>query len=218
VKLTIVVPAGARVAGLVVTRGGRPVPEAEWGTAVSVDPGEQVVEASAPNRVGWISRPQVDEHNRVVVVTVPDLPAAPLLQPQPSLVSAATPAPPPVAAVSMPAPPQPTGTRSVGGTAGIVLGGAGLVGLGVGVFFDVRAHRLAGQRDDAARAGDAGATATLNRDAHSAEKTAFIVGGAALVALGGGIALLVRSRTASDVSIAPEVTAGQIGFVMRVTR
>jgi hypothetical protein len=240
VKLTIIVPAGARVTGLVVTRGGRPVPEAEWGAAVPVDPGEQIVEASAPNRLSWISRPQVDEHNRAVALTVPDLPAAPLPQPQPLPASAAAPPPatavgtpsaaaigtPPAAAIGTPAmvaiaapePPQRADTGSVGRVAGFVLGGAGVLGLGVGALFDIHAHRLAGQRDDAARAGDASGTASLNRDAHAAQTTAFIVGGASLVALGGGIALVVRSHRAPEASIAPQFGPGQVGLVMRVIR
>jgi hypothetical protein len=241
VRLTILVPAKNRVAGLVITRGGRPVPEPEWGAAVPVDPGDQIVDASAPTRLNWIIRPQVDERNSNVVVTVPDLPAVPLPQRQPPPASAVPPAPPatvlgtplaaaigtppaaavgtpPAVAVATPAPPQRGDTGSVGRAAGIVLGGAGVLGLGVGALFDIHAHRLAAQRDDAARAGDASGTASLNRDAHSAETTAFIVGGASLIALGGGLVLFVRSGKASEVSVAPQFGPGQIGFVMRVTR
>jgi serine/threonine-protein kinase len=126
--------------------------------------------------------------------------------------------PPPAVAVATPAPPQRADTGSAGRIGGIVLGGAGVLGLGIGALFDIHAHRLAAQRDDAARAGDASGTASLNRDAHSAETTAFIVGGASLIALGGGIVLLVRSGKASEVSVAPQFAPGQIGFVMRVIR
>src|SRR5262245_7456929 len=53
-KLTLEVPAElARLPGFKVLRDGAPVPEAAWGSAVPIDPGNHVVEATADGRGRW---------------------------------------------------------------------------------------------------------------------------------------------------------------------
>lgn len=52
-KLTIEVPDGARVEGLVVKLDGSEVGKAAWGVAAPVDGGTHVIEAAAPGRRPW---------------------------------------------------------------------------------------------------------------------------------------------------------------------
>lgn len=51
--LTINVPDGSRVAGLVVSRDGAPVDPAEWNRAVPADGGEHVITGKAPGHESW---------------------------------------------------------------------------------------------------------------------------------------------------------------------
>ena len=215
-KLTIVVPEAARVAGLTVKRDGRPLGEAEWGTAVPVDPGEHLVEAAAPDHVEWTTFARVDARVGSVAITVPPLAAAGRATWRASLGLPPAPiaAPPTIATPASP----PADPGVVRRTAGVALGIGGLVGLGVGVAFDVHAHAKASDRDAAARRGDAAATASLNQQAHTAQTTAFVVGGVGLGALAAGALLYLTAPKAGDVHVAPQVAQNQVGFVLEVVR
>jgi len=219
--LTIAVPPGANEMGLTIKRDDRVLGQAEWGARAALDPGEHTIEATAPNRSKWTSRVRLDDNARSLVVTIPTLAAevsgAP---PRPD----AAPTSPPVAvavAVAAPAAPgAPPAPRSAAQTVGLVLGGLGALGLGAAIGFDVNAHRLASQRDDAARSGDATRTASLDRDAHRAENTAFIVGGAALAALGAGLTIYLWSPrpTVTALRVGPRVAQNQMGLFLEVLR
>ena len=72
-RVTIQVPAGSKVAGMVITRDGDVVQEAAWGTGVPVDPGRRVVEVSAPGKVTWKWEADVGAGGATVTVAVPVL-------------------------------------------------------------------------------------------------------------------------------------------------
>ncbi|MCA9622724.1 MAG: tetratricopeptide repeat protein, partial [Myxococcales bacterium] len=72
-RLTIAV---TKVPGLTVTRNGEPVPEAALGTAVPVDPGEQVIVASAPGYETATATVTVAAGAATAEVTVPPLVAS----------------------------------------------------------------------------------------------------------------------------------------------
>lgn len=194
-RLTVVISPQARGAQrLSVKRDGFALGEAQWGTAVPVDPGEHVISASAPGRVPWETRVELKEPGQRITVEVPalaELPAPPPLLPPPEK----TPPPPP------PPPPSPSGQR----IAGFTVGALGLAGIGVGSFFGVRALGLqdesnANGRCDAQNTCDA-AGLKLRRDAITAatlSTVGFIAGGVALV---GGSALLI-SASSSGPSVA----------------
>lgn len=62
-----------KVDGLEVRRGGELVSEAQWGSALPVDPGDHVFEASAPNTPRWSETVSVRSEGRTVDVKVPSL-------------------------------------------------------------------------------------------------------------------------------------------------
>ena len=73
-RLTIEVPAAVRATpGLVVKRDGQEVGAGQMGTAIAVDPGEHVVEATAPGRVRWSAKVNVEGEAKKVSVAVPEL-------------------------------------------------------------------------------------------------------------------------------------------------
>ncbi len=60
--------------GLSVTCNGSPVDPVVWGSAIPVDPGTYVFEASAPNKLAWRSPPvQAEEPGRLISVRIPML-------------------------------------------------------------------------------------------------------------------------------------------------
>jgi hypothetical protein len=228
VKLNVIVPAQGRVAGLAVTRDGRALADVEWGTAVPVDPGEHLIEAVAPGHTPWARRIRVDRQTGSVVVAVPPLvPDATRLAvtAPPSSAAAATPtatAPlttPPLQGSPSDSPSAPSEPGATQRAWGIGLGAGGLAGLAVAVAFDVRAHSKASLRDEAAQAGNADETNRLHSEARTAQTTAFILGGAALAALGTGVALyLTAPEATSAVHVVPQVAATQFGILVKVVR
>lgn len=98
--------------GLVVTRDGAPVGRAIWGTALPVDPGKHVVEATAPNKKPWKAEVETVGPGGTVAVTVPALVDLPAETAQPPKVE----------------PAAGGGMRTIG----IVTGALGVVSLGVG--------------------------------------------------------------------------------------
>jgi hypothetical protein len=76
----LVIEVGRRVDGLVVRRDGELVSDAEWNTALPVDPGSYTIAAEAPGYAPWRTTVAVGPGARRQVVAVPDLtpvPAAP---------------------------------------------------------------------------------------------------------------------------------------------
>lgn len=81
-RIKIVVPADARVPGLVVKVDGEIKAEPLW-SGVAVDPGTRTIEASAPGRHGVTLNVEVDGEGGVVPVTIPKLEDEPALAPAP---------------------------------------------------------------------------------------------------------------------------------------
>ncbi|MDC3960753.1 hypothetical protein KEG38_43270 [Polyangium jinanense] len=104
VRLAVNVPEPHRIPGLTILRDGQPLPQAQWGTPVPVDPGEHVVEAKAPDRTPWKKTVQLTTPGTVEQLAVPLL-----------------------GEVERPPPPGRTAQR----VAGIVVGSVGLAGLAV---------------------------------------------------------------------------------------
>ncbi len=85
-RIKIVVPAHAKVAGLVVTVDGEAKGEPLW-SGVAVDPGTRTIEASAPGKKPASLQVKVDNEGAVVPVTIPELEdeAVAKLKPMPDL-------------------------------------------------------------------------------------------------------------------------------------
>lgn len=195
-KLRIVV--AKPVAGLVVRRGDVEVETTRFGAATPVDPGLVVVRADAPNHTGWSTTVTIPKTPGVVEVEVPSLAAIPTPEPQP------TPAvdPPPPASDDDPGLVQ----QIIGGS----IGGLGLVAMGVGTYFGVRALRI---EEDSNQAGlcdqDDFCTSDgleLRQDAlsHAHISTGLIFGGAAVAVAGLVVFLTAPSADApANVGFAP---------------
>jgi serine/threonine-protein kinase len=195
-QLSVVVPAASVVDGLEIRRDATPVGGSIWGTPVAVDPGSHTVEASAPGMKKWVSTVQVAAPGGTVTVTVPKLEPGPAAEPAAS-VTAAAPARRPAAPVEQPAPAAWGAQR----TAGLVLAGAGVVGLGVGALFLVQAK---GKLDDAKAwcEGDVcweQAGVDLHSEAVSRQTLGYVVGGVGLaMAAGGAVLYFTASRGAAE--------------------
>lgn len=192
--LRIVVPAGARAAGLEVRRNGVLVGEGAWGESIPVDPGEQVVEVTAPSRRRARKVATVAPGGGSAEITIEPLEAEEMTR---SVVT------------SRPGAAPPRGTASSGSTErtiGLVTGGVGLVALGVGGYLGLTAQSLGKSADEACpKSGYCSAAGIEDsrsavRDANLA--TAFFIGGAALV--GTGIAVYFLSPS-------PQVNVGIAG-------
>jgi hypothetical protein len=179
------------IAGIRVLRDGVLVGSAQWGSPIPVDPGLRTVEASAPGYKEWGGNVEVSRDVAQVTVTVPPLEALPPETPPPAATIEANAGAVPSPAPAAPPSPRPE-TASRGGaqrTIGLVVAGAGAVGLGVAGVFALVANSKnkdsvglcdktdpnlcpsagVSERNDALWAGDA-ATVALG------------VGGAALIA------------------------------------
>jgi hypothetical protein len=75
---TLTLSVGAPPKGLTITRDGERVGEAAWSTAVPVDGGVHVIEASAPGRRVWKREVTIAPSAARVKVEIPELPAAAL--------------------------------------------------------------------------------------------------------------------------------------------
>jgi hypothetical protein len=170
--------------GLVVTRDGVEIGQAEWGTPIPVDAGSHVVEARASGRAGFRAVVNVRGAGtqRVSVPELKDLPRSGASAP-------ATPESSPASDHTAQSPGFWTPLRA----AGVIVAGVGVAGLAVGGVFGARALSLKADSEadghcNAESACDPEGTRLRNdaRDAGNVS-TIAVIGGLALTA--GGIAL-----------------------------
>lgn len=214
-KLTVVVTDGS-VAGLEVRRDGTLLPQAAWGTAMPLDPGEHRVEAAAPGRRPFAVTVTIGKDADARTVTVPSLEA--VAPPPPSVASAP---PPPPATTSAPPPPatsvvaQPARTPTWAWVAGGV-GAAALVG---GTAFALASRSNARAAKDACPDPDH----CPDRAAVDDSKTAVRQGNVATVLTGVGLvgvgvfawAWATTPRTTAEVG--PSVGPRSAGLTLRAT-
>jgi serine/threonine-protein kinase len=206
----LVIQVEAPVAGLEIRRNGQLVREPLWRTALPVDPGEHLVEASAPEHVSWQDKIAVAADAPTTSVVVPPLAPVPPPAPPPIAPPASPPAPAPIAPPAPETEPvtpaDPTGQI----VAGIVVGGLGLAGVATGAAFAVIAKDrndeslLHCQKQDETICDPAGVE--LRDEARTAQTVAivsFAAGGAAVV--GGAVILITALLT--DTEAAPEAPA-----------
>jgi hypothetical protein len=122
-KLAIIVPPSARLQGVVVMLDGRAVEAGVWGSAIPVDPGEHTIEAKGPGLVPWSTKEVVPPGAATHAVNVP------------VSMHEEAPAPPPPAQGVREKEKEAEG--SPWRTAGVVLGGAAMVGAGVGTVLGI---------------------------------------------------------------------------------
>jgi hypothetical protein len=81
--LRLTVPDASAVEGLVITRGGEPVAADMWNTAIPIDGGDYVIEATAPKFLPWKETATVPAESGEIAVKVPPLEAEPPPPPPP---------------------------------------------------------------------------------------------------------------------------------------
>jgi hypothetical protein len=205
-RLTIEIEASARIAGLDVRLDGSRIGEAAWGTAVPVDPGTHVVEATAPNRRSWRIEVSLGGDADRKTVRIPLLAERPLAPASPSRRAAVGTS-------------EPTRDEEDGATqraVGYIVGGLGLASIGVGSYFGVTAFSHWDQRN--AHCTDAGCDpdgVAAGRDAERAATIANIGIGIGVVATAVG-AYLVLSAGSSEPRATAAATATGDGRGMLV--
>jgi len=208
-KLTVRVAAAASAPGLEVARNNQVLASSLYGIEMPVDPGEHQIDARAPGKHPWSKRVAVAE-GVATVIDVPALenaPASALVAEQPQRGGA-----------SLTAHDSHVGASdSPQKLIGIVVGAAGVVGLGVGAVFGGVAISKKGDADDRCKAaGTPGPECAdargveLNDEAHDAAtlSNVFFIGGAALAVTG-----VVLYLTAPGDEEAPAVAVRSNGVV-----
>lgn len=147
-RLEIDVP--SRVDGLNVRKGGELVDDAQWNTALPIDPGRYTIIAEAPGYQAWRTTVWVGEGAERQVVVVPSLRRTPMVPPPEPVVAALVVAGPP-APRSAPVIPAVTahraGTWSATRRLSVGLAVAGTGALGTAVYFGVHARDLQDRSD-----------------------------------------------------------------------
>jgi hypothetical protein len=215
-RLTVSVAAAAvDTPGLEVKLDGVVLNKPAWGVATPVDAGSHVASASAPGKRSWTETVTIAAERDARRVEVPVLPDEMQVAPPP-------PPPPRSDAVASPAvtppPEQPGGGGGTQRTIGLIVGGAGVVGIGVGAVFAVVAS---GKWNDATtkcpdhtckNADDAslGTSAGTMADVATA---AFVIGGVALAA-GAALFFTAPSGARANLRVAPLVARDGAGIAV----
>jgi hypothetical protein len=209
-------PEVARIPGIVVKRGTQRIEPSLYGTPLPVDPGDYRIEVTAPGYEPWSTPIKVEAGGASASVRVPGLVKAPVAA-QPASDTA------PEASQAAGSPGQvqsrPTGaitpTSMPSGittqqTLGLVVGGVGLIGVGIGSYFGVRAiSKNSDAEEHCPRSGfcddDEGLTLTdkAKQDA-TASNIAFIAGGV-LVATGAVLYLTGGPRGGDSLALVPSL-------------
>jgi hypothetical protein len=195
-------------AGVVVRRNGEiVVGEKLDGKPVPVDPGHYTFEAAATGKKTWTTTREIVP-GASVIVDVPALEAIAVAAPR---------APSPI--------PSPEGTSSTRRTIGLALGGVGLVGLGVGAAFGVKAlsnlaaSKADGHCDASSFCDDVGFqlrhdardAATISTVTLALGATAAVVGAVLWLTAPAGPKAPARARASSSQSPLSRVMAGVVG-------
>ncbi len=214
-RLSVELAPEARVSGVVVRRGTQRLEPSLYGTPLPVDPGEYKIEVTAPGYETWSTPIKVEAGGASASVRVPGLvksatPVEPAAAPDtpPSVASGSLPP-----AVSAPAPTRADGSAqgiTTQQTLGLVVGGVGVVGVGLGSYFGVRAiSKNSDAEEHCPKSGfcvdDEGLSLTKKANkAATASNIAFIAGGV-LVATGAVLYLTGGSKGGDSVALVPSV-------------
>ncbi len=181
--LTIEVPAAANAAQLAIEVDGTPLAQGAWGTPLPVDPGAHVVRAQASGFEPF--------EQSVRIGTEPGIKQTLVL--------------PPLRAEATPEPAPPAGMESQLGMEddaaseypargwGYATGAVGLVALGVGSYFGLRAFSLWDEREQGCVGGCSRGAKQDGDDANDAATVATVSVSAGLVLLAAGTAMIFYS-------------------------
>jgi hypothetical protein len=195
----VVIEVAEPPADLVVRLDGQPLGREALGTALPVNPGERTIEAQAAGRESWsrkLSVPKTAGQERVEI---------------PALAAIAVPTAPPPVVEKQPAgemplavhvPIEPTPGRKL---VGIGVAGAGVVAVGVGSIFGVKAMNRNDDSKPHCQQNVCDPTGVkLNDDAKSAATVSTVLFGVGLAALGAGAWLFFsRPHDATTAAVVP---------------
>jgi serine/threonine-protein kinase len=196
---------------LAVKRDGTPVGPAAWGTATPSDAGEHVIEATAAGRQPFRQSITIGAEADKQVVRIGKLPA---------LAATAAVAP------ETPGPADPDGETSKMPplrVAGLIVGGAGVVSLGMSAFFGLRAASLNGESKDLGCNEEnlcPPNALSKREDAVTASTwaTVTLIGGGVLAATGATLFILGGRHGesgSSQVTVTPVVGLGSAGILVQ---
>lgn len=212
--LTIKLAPAAEVAGLEVIRDGNAVSPASFGTAVPVDPGSHVVEARAPGKEPWKVTLAISAGDKNGLVTIPPLAPAPL----PASSAAVNSALASSALSTTDSPARAGGTQRVLGWSAL---GLGVVGVGLGIAFEMERSSKLSDRDATCPSGSGCSSADIASiaDLTNQARRAGSIGGVSLIAGGllaaGGMALIITAPDSTrSVAFSPALGADFQGLMV----
>jgi serine/threonine-protein kinase len=192
-----VAPENVAIEGFELRRAGLVVESSLFDVAVPVDPGDYEIRASAPGHETWTTQVRIDKEGSTTRIPVPVLVRSSAAVEGPT----APPTPIPTPPSPPPGPPvaeAPVDDGSTQRTIGLIIGGAGLVGVGIGAVFGLRAISKNDEAEElcsGSSCSDPEGVALTDeaRDAATISNIAFGLGAAALV---GGVALYFTAPSA----------------------
>lgn len=202
-KLVVTVPGSSEVPGMEVKLDGTSVGRALWGAPMPTDPGMHTVEVTAPSKKKWSTQAKIETAGPAQTVSVPvledDKPTA-----VPGPAPPVPPSSPTKAAPPPPAPPtpvdqgvgvdKPESASSPQRLIGLLVGGAGIVGFGVGTVLAVTAKSHYDEADPYCSGNQCQPDgADIRNEARSRGNLATIVGGIGLGAIVGGAVLYLTA-------------------------
>jgi hypothetical protein len=131
-------PDVARISGVVVKRGSQRIEPSLYGTPLPVDPGEYRIEVTAPGYEPWSTPIKVEGGGASASVRVPALVKAPEGSTTTPVVDAPSNGKAPAESLPPPVVAKSSGLTTLQ-TVGIVAGGVGIIGVGLGSYFGIRA-------------------------------------------------------------------------------
>ena len=204
-RVAVVVPeATAKGApGVEIARDGNVLDRAAWGAASPVDPGAHIVTANAPGKKP-VRLEVVAARGRTVEVVV-----SALEDERGGTAPVELRVAPPTEVVSD----TPRSTGKIMRITGVTLGAVGVVAIGIGGYFGLRAVSLSNEaRSECDDAGCSAESLQKNDDARSAAQIANITVVGGLAAVGGGILLYVLAPKALQrTAISPYAGPGTAG-------
>ena len=223
-KLVLLVPQDNRIPGFELLLDNRVLSPALFGVPFPVDAGQHEVTARAPGRSSWSNvieiKPNADYRN-LQIPSLGTTGAVPTPYDTPAQSSKAAPVAAPVAGsaaadLSLGSAAAPPGAPGPDRTASYLVGGAGLVAIGIGVAFGLRAS----DKDDESKAGCPSgcisrAAADLNQQARTAATIANVSYAVGALALATGAYLFFTAGSGSETAARLPAGSGS-GFVSGV--
>ncbi len=209
-KLTMRVPPGSDVNGLIVVRDGIALDRALWGLALPVDPGTHKIEASAPGKETWSTTLTAEVGPSAIVVDLPPLRDTHIAAVSAKAVSA-DPRVPPQAKLT---PPE-HAARSWGTQKTIAVSafGAGVIGAAVGTAIALAARSsYAEARARCLPAGCGEEAIQMGRDAGRSADVATVVIVAGGVAVVGGVVLFLTAPSGGAPARSARILAEGLKF------